>query len=83
MSLLSKIKKLLTDTKPPEPDELVAIRIYRTSGEAYIAKGLLAANGIPAMVANEGEVYSPQIRTGIRLLVFYRDWDSASALLGN
>lgn len=35
------------------------------------------------MVANEGEVYAPQIRTGIRLLVFYRDWDAASALLEN
>ncbi|MDE5953158.1 MAG: DUF2007 domain-containing protein, partial [Duncaniella sp.] len=48
---------------------------------AYVAKALLASNGIPAMVSNEAEIYSPQIRTGIRLLIFYRDWDTATRLL--
>lgn len=39
--------------RPPEPDDLVKIRTYDTAGEAYVAKSLLAANGIPAMVSNE------------------------------
>lgn len=81
MSLIQRIKKLLTDTRPPEPDDLVKIRTFDTAGEAYVAKSLLASNGIPAMVSNEAEIYSPQIRTGIRLLIFYRDWDTATSLL--
>ena len=83
MSIIQRLKKLLTDTRPPEPDHREKIRTYDTAGEAYVAKSLLAANGIPAMVSNEAEVYSPQIRTGIRLLIFYRDWDTATRLLEN
>lgn len=82
MSLLKKIRELLTDTRPPEPGDLVPIKAFATEGEAYVAKALLASNGIPAMVAGEGEKYTP-IRTSIKLLIFYRDWDAASRLLDN
>lgn len=83
MSLLSKLKALLSDNRPPKPDELVNIKTFDTAGEAYIAKDWLAANGIPAIIENEGEIYAPQIKEGIRLTIFYRDWDRAQQLLKN
>lgn len=83
MSLLSKLKALLSDTRAPEPDDLVTVRTFDTAGEAYIAKTALEANGIPAMVENEGENYAPQIKKGVSVVIFYRDWDRVHKLLSN
>ena len=83
MSLLSKLKALLSDTRAPEPDDLVTVRTFDTAGEAYVAKTTLEANGIPAMVENEGENYAPQIKKGISVVIFYRDWDRVHKLLSN
>ena len=49
---------------------------------AAIDKGCLEANGIPAMLENTGENYTPQIKTGVGLVVFYRDYHQARQLLG-
>lgn len=83
MSLLSKLKALLSDTRAPEPDDLVTVRTFDTAGEAYVAKTTLEANGIPAMVENEGENYAPQIKKGVSVVIFYRDWDRVHKLLSN
>ncbi|WP_300507736.1 DUF2007 domain-containing protein [uncultured Duncaniella sp.] len=82
MSLLKRLKELLSDTRPPEPDDLVRISTYSNVEEASIAKGCLEANGIPAMVENTAEIYTPQIKQGVGVLVFYRDYAAACKLLG-
>lgn len=83
MSLLSKLKALLSDTREPEPDDLVTVRTFDTAGEAYVAKTTLESNGIPAMIENEGENYAPQIKEGVSVVIFYRDWDHALSLLSH
>lgn len=83
MSLLSKLKALLSDTREPDPDDLVTVRTFDTAGEAYVAKTTLEANGIHAMVSNEGENYAPQIKEGVAVIIFYRDWDRALSLLSH
>ena len=65
MSLLKRLKELLSDTRPPAPDDLVRINTYSNVEEASIAKGCLEANGIPAMVENTAEIYTPQIKQGV------------------
>lgn len=82
MSLFKKLKALLSDNRQPGPDDLVRIRTYNTAAEAYIDKSCLEANGIHAMVENEVEIYTPQIKTGVGLVIFYRDWDRAVSLIG-
>ena len=86
MSLLTTLKEkletLLSDSKPPAPDDLVRLRNYATAAEAYIDKAYLEANGIHAMVENEVEIYTPQIKTGVKLVIFYRDYSKAISLLG-
>ena len=83
MSLLSKLKALLSDTREPEPDDLVTVRTFDTAGEAYVAKTTLEANGIHTIVENEGENYAPQIKKGVSVVIFYRDWDRARSLLSH
>ncbi|GFI53003.1 hypothetical protein EEL34_04190 [Muribaculaceae bacterium Isolate-039 (Harlan)] len=80
-SLKEKLNALLSDSKPPAPDDLVRLRTYATAAEAYIDKAYLEANGIHAMVENEVEIYTPQIKTGVRLVIFYRDYTKAISLL--
>lgn len=85
MSLLTtlkeKLKALLSDSRQPAPDDLVRLRNYATAAEAYIDKAYLEANGIHAMVENEVEIYTPQIKTGVRLVIFYRDYSKTISLL--
>ncbi len=81
MKLIDRIRRLLFDAPPPEPDDLVKIRTFDTATQAHIARTILASNDIPAFVKNEGEVYVPQIRQGVWLMIFYRDWERASELL--
>lgn len=81
MSFLKKIKELLSDTRPPLPDDLVRLNTYPNVELAAIDKGCLEANGIHAMLENTGENYTPQIKTGVGLVVFYRDYEQARQLL--
>ncbi len=37
-SLKEKLNALLSDSKPPAPDDLVRLRTYATAAEAYIDK---------------------------------------------
>ncbi len=83
MSLFQLVKKLLSDTRPPKPDDILRIRTFTNISEASIAKNWLENNGIPSIIENEGEMYTPQVKDGIGLMIFYRDWDKASALLSN
>ena len=42
-SLKEKLNALLSDSKPPAPDDLVRLRTYATAAEAYIDKAYLEA----------------------------------------
>lgn len=81
MSIFDKIKSLLTATGTPDSDDLVSVGTYPNEAEAYITKGLLDSNGIPAMVGSNAQIYTPQIKTGVSVYVFYRDLDKAHSLL--
>lgn len=81
MSFLKKLKTLLTATRPPAPDDLVRVGMFPNEAEAYIAKGLLESNDIPAMVESNAQIYTPQIKTGVGVLVFYRDYSAAREIL--
>lgn len=59
--------------------------IFSTPQEAYIAKGMLDANGIPSIINNEDfyNVYPIGFNSigGIRLMVPEEDYDKAIQLL--
>lgn len=61
-------------------DELVTIANYGSIEEAYIVKGMLESNGIPAMVINDTNLYVP-VFNGVRLQVRASDAKKAEALI--
>lgn len=61
-------------------DNTVIAAVYNTPEEAYIVKGMLESNGIPAMVANENNLYVP-VFNGVNVFVFERDYEKARSLI--
>lgn len=61
-------------------DELVTIDNYNSLEEAYIVKGMLENNGIPALVINDTNLYVP-VFNGVRLQVRKNDEKRALALI--
>ncbi|MDE6444302.1 MAG: DUF2007 domain-containing protein [Muribaculaceae bacterium] len=61
-------------------DSTQTLATYSTLAEAYIIKGMLEANGIPALVRNENNLYVP-IFDGVSVMVFEKDFDKAKKLL--
>lgn len=53
---------------------------YSTPEEAYIVKGMLESNGIPALVRNENNLYVP-VFDGVSVVVFEKDLEKARKLL--
>lgn len=71
--------------KREKDSDLVVLKEYYSDAEAYIDKGVLETNGIPCAINNEimSSVYPITVTSlgSIRLLVFYRDLDTAKSLL--
>lgn len=61
-------------------DELVTIDNYNSLEEAYIVKGMLENNGIPALVIDENNLYVP-VFNGVRLQVRKSDENRALSLI--
>lgn len=61
-------------------NDTVILASYNSTEEAYIVKGMLECNGIPAMVANENNLYVP-VFNGINVLVFEKDLARARQLM--
>ncbi|MDE6008745.1 MAG: DUF2007 domain-containing protein [Muribaculaceae bacterium] len=61
-------------------DATVTLATYSTLSEAYIVKGMLEANGIPALVRNENNLYVP-VFDGVSVMVFEKDLERAKKLL--
>ncbi len=71
--------------KKEKDSDLVVLKEYYSDAEAYIDKGVLETNGIPCAINNEimSSVYPITVTSlgSIRLLVFYRDLETAKSLL--
>lgn len=61
-------------------DELVTIDNYNSLEEAYIVKGMLENNGIPALVIDDNNLYVP-VFNGVRLQVRKSDENRALSLI--
>lgn len=61
-------------------DELVTIDNYNSLEEAYIVKGMLENNGIPALVIDDNNLYVP-VFNGVRLQVRKSDENRAMSLI--
>lgn len=61
-------------------DELVTIDNYNSLEEAYIVKGMLENNGIPALVIDDNNLYVP-VFNGVRLQVRKSDENKALVLI--
>ena len=66
----------------PEYDELVVIRTYVTDDEIELAKSLLAANGIEAMIASDTAA-GLAFAGGARLLVHKDDMEKAETVFND
>lgn len=67
-----------------KPDDLVILDVYRDAVTAYMAKGVLAENGVESMVTNElmSSILPLNMALGgVRLLVFRRDLEKAREIL--
>lgn len=64
-------------------DEIVCVGTYFNEGEAELAKGLLEANGIVAMILSDtaGDMFPPFAEGGYRLCVQPADAEKAQELL--
>ncbi len=66
-------------------DRLICLATFPTLPEASIVKGMLEANGIPAILDNQifGSLYPIGFNSigGIPVMVFARDLDAARELL--
>ncbi|MBD5211010.1 MAG: DUF2007 domain-containing protein [Bacteroidales bacterium] len=61
-------------------DDLVTVATYSSPEEAYIVKGMLESNGVPAIVVNDDNLYVP-VFNGVRVQVNASDASKAEALL--
>ncbi|MDE5874149.1 MAG: DUF2007 domain-containing protein [Muribaculaceae bacterium] len=61
-------------------DRTATLATYSTIEDAYIVKGMLESNGIPALVRNENNLYVP-IFDGVSVMVFEKDFEKARKLL--
>ena len=61
-------------------DDLVTVATYSSPEEAYIVKGMLESNGVPAIVVNDDNLYVP-VFNGVRVQVNASDAEKAEALL--
>lgn len=64
-------------------DDLVTVRQYLHSPEAYLACGALEAEGISAVILDEevSQLYGAPLSGGVRLQVAQKDLDRARELL--
>lgn len=60
--------------------QYVTLETYNTPEEAYIVKGMLADEGIPAVVQDNNNLYVP-VFNGVDLLVPQEDYEKASKLI--
>ncbi len=60
--------------------QYVTVRTLNSLQDAYIIKGMLADNGIPSMITNENNLYTP-VFDGVRVSVRQCDEERALELL--
>lgn len=61
-------------------DNFVILTTYSNPQDAYIVRGMLEDHGIPAVVADDNNLYVP-VFSGVRLLVRASDAQRAQDLL--